>query len=227
VAKRLRILSHLFTVAVKEWHWVSENPMKTFSMPKVANERTRFLSIEGGEHSELARLLQACRESESVHLYPVVLTTLITAARKGEVMGLTWADVDLDRGVVVYRNTKNGSTRVAEITDELVDVLRPRRVIGKALVFPSPNDPRRPADIRSAWETALRRAGIENFRFHDLRHTGASYAAMNGATSAELAALLGHKTLAMVARYAHHPDAYVAKASTRVAGFMDEALGNG
>ena len=75
------------------------------------------------------------------------------------------------------------------------------------LVFPDPTGTR-PADIRAAWQDAVRRAGIENFRFHDLRHSAASYLAMNGASLLEIAEVLGHKTLAMVKRYAHLSEAH-------------------
>jgi integrase len=75
------------------------------------------------------------------------------------------------------------------------------------LLFPSPSG-KSPRDIRSAWKTALKRAGIIHFRFHDLRHTAASYLAMNGTSLMEIAEVLGHKTLAMVKRYAHLSEAH-------------------
>jgi integrase len=75
------------------------------------------------------------------------------------------------------------------------------------LVFPNPTGTR-PANIRAAWQGAVRRAGIENFRFHDLRHSAASYLAMSGASLHEIAEVLGHKTLAMVKRYAHLTEAH-------------------
>ncbi len=71
------------------------------------------------------------------------------------------------------------------------------------LVFPSPNNPNKPVDIRSAWEKALQKATITNFKFHDLRHTAASYLAMNNASLIEIGVLLGHKTVQMTKRYAH------------------------
>ena len=74
---------------------------------------------------------------------------------------------------------------------------------GQDIVFPSPNNPTQSINIRTAWETAIKRAKIENFRFHDLRHSTASYLAMNGASLLEIAEILGHKTLQMVKRYSH------------------------
>jgi integrase len=189
--------------------------MEGVRLLKADNARDRYLRDEG-QHSELARLLEAARISESPLLYPFVLLTLVTGGRRSEVLGLTWDRVDLEAGTVLFEHTKNGDSRCVSITPEVVGLLKPRQGIGKVLLFPSPNDPSRPVDIRSAWETALRRAGIEDFRIHDLRHTAASYAAMEGATSAELAGILGHRTLAMVKRYSHLSPDHVARASAKI-----------
>ena len=78
------------------------------------------------------------------------------------------------------------------------------------MVFPSAIKPQKPIEIRKSWLNALEKAGIEDFRFHDLRHSTASYLAMNGATLAEIAEVLGHKTLAMVKRYSHLSEAHTA-----------------
>ena len=74
--------------------------------------------------------------------------------------------------------------------------------------------PNKPMDLKKPWEAAVRQAGLENFRFHDLRHTAASYLAMNGATTMEIAAVLGHKTLQMVKRYSHLANSHTAKVVT-------------
>jgi len=86
---------------------------------------------------------------------------------------------------------------------EYLKNLRPVDFNENDLVFKSLNNPEKPYEIKKSWEAALRKANIKNFRFHDLRHSAASYLAMNGATLAEIAEVLGHKTLAMVKRYAH------------------------
>jgi integrase len=225
VNKYLLFLSHLLTTAAKEWHWIPASPMEGVRLLKVDNARTRSLSNKG-EHSELNRLLEACRISESEHLYPFVMLSLITAGRRSELLDLDWSHVDLDKRTVTFANTKNGDTRTVSIPAEVADLLRPRRGIGKALVFPGRKDPSKPIDIDSAWKTAIRRARIEDFTIHSLRHTAASYAAMEGATLAELAGILGHRQLSMVKRYSHLSPDHVAKASTnigrRVMGGADE-----
>ena len=78
-----------------------------------------------------------------------------------------------------------------------------------SLVFPAPHSPLNPINIRNAWETALKKAGISNFRFHDLRRTAASYLAMNQASLLEIGTLLGHKTVQMTKRYAHLFNAHI------------------
>ena len=70
-------------------------------------------------------------------------------------------------------------------------------------MFPSPNNPKQPISMRTSWNTAVRKAKIKDFRFHDLRHSTASYLAMNGASLLEIADILGHKTLQRVKRYGH------------------------
>ena len=102
--------------------------------------------------------------------------------------------------------------------DHVRDLLRDRakvRRIDSDLVFPG-RPPTRPASLRHAWETALQTAGIADFHWHDLRHSAASYLAMNGASLQEIAAVLGHKTLAMVKRYAHLSEQHTAGVVNRM-----------
>jgi integrase len=130
--------------------------------------------------------------------------------RQGEILNLKWKDIDLSRSRLVLHETKNNERRGVPIVglahQVLTDLSKVRR-IDSPLVFPG-NDPKRPIKIRNAFEFAVETAKIDDFRFHDLRHTAASYLAMNGATLAEIAEVLGHKTLQMVKRYAHLSDAH-------------------
>lgn len=96
-------LGHVYTIASKEWGWVSDNPVSNITKFKEPRGRVRFLSEE-----ERASLLQACQESENDFLYPVVVLALSTGARKMEVLSLKWQDVDFERGVIVLHETKNG-----------------------------------------------------------------------------------------------------------------------
>ena len=202
VNRYLGLLSHACTIAIKEWQWMAVNPVVRISKPREAQGRTRFLSDK-----ERERLLVACRSSESIHLFPIVTLALSTGMRRGEILGLSWENVDLQNRRITLLRTKNGERRVVplvckayELIKNLYLKLEPE---SKDLLFPSPNNPKQPISIRTAWETAIKRGKIENFRFHDLRHSTASYLAMNGASLLEIADILGHKTLQMVKRYSH------------------------
>ena len=130
-------------------------------------------------------------------------------------MSLTWNDVDLKRNTIVLHDTKNGERRSVSLSGLALELLTKISESKKGktnLLFASKkNNGKTPVDIRTAWEVALRKAGIADFRFHDLRHSAASYLAMNGATLAEIAEVLGHKTLQMVKRYAHLSEQHTAK----------------
>lgn len=219
VNRYLAVLSHAFAVAVKEWGWLEHNPVMRVTKPKEPRGRVRFLSDK-----ERQALLQACHESASSDLYTAVVLALSTGARRMEIMGLRWPQVDLHRRVITLHETKNGEIRAVPVVGPAYELLRERqkvRRIDTDLVFPGSTAPSpRPVDLRTPWETALKRAKIEDFRWHDLRHTCASYLAMNGATLAEIAEVLGHKTLAMVKRYAHLSEAHTAGVLERMAGKM-------
>lgn len=218
VVRYLAALSHAFTVAVKEWGWVDSNPLVKVSKPKEPRGRVRFL-----DDDERDRLLTACRASAGPDLYPAVILALSTGARAQEVLGLRWPQVDLGRRVATLLDTKNGEVRVLPLAGPALALLRERskvRRIDTDLVFPARRNPTKPIDLRTAFEAALERAGIADFRWHDLRHTAASYLAMNGASLAEIAEVLGHKTLAMVKRYAHLSEAHTAG----VVGRMNRAI---
>jgi integrase len=208
VNRYLAILSHLFTVSVKEWGWSHENPVLKVTRLKEPRGRVRFLSDD-----ERVRLLEACKKSESEYLYSVVVLALSTGARKMEILGLKWQDVDLARSVVILHETKNGERRVLILTSLALELMKQHakiRTLNCDLVFPAKSFDK-PIDLSTPWETALKRADIKDFRFHDLRHSAASYLAMNGASLAEIAEILGHKTLSMVKRYSHLSEAHTSK----------------
>jgi integrase len=208
VNRYLAAISVAFTSAVKEWGWMEDSPMRKVRKPKEGKARIRFLSDE-----ERARLLKTCKESSNPYLYPVVVLALSTGMRQGEIMGLTWDVVDLHKGRAVLHETKNGESRPVAITGHALELLKElskvRRIDSK-LLFPSREKAQKPMDLRSPWEAAVKRAELEDFHFHDLRHTAASFFAMNGVSLAEIAEILGHKTLQMVKRYAHLSEKHTA-----------------
>ena len=207
-------LGHALTIAANEWEWIHENPMRKFSKLSEPRGRVRFLDDE-----ERERLLEACKASTNPYLHTLVVLALSTGARHGELINLRWSDVDWQRRVITLHDTKNKERRLLPLVHyalKLMEAHSKVRNITSDLVFPSPSNPQRPWDSRSAWEAALKRANIDNFRFHDLRHSCASYLAMNGASLAEIAEVLGHKTLQMVKRYAHLSEAHTAKVVQRM-----------
>ena len=208
VNRYLAALSHAFTVAVNEWGWLEDSPMRKVKKPKEPRGRVRFL-----DDDERARLLDACRAPESPHLYPIVVLALSTGMRRGEILGLQWRDVDLQAGFLILHETKNGERRRVPVAGHALEVIRSHakvRRIDSDYLFPG-RIVGKPIDIRKPWETALKRAEVTDFHFHDLRHSAASYLAMNGASLAEIAEVLGHKTLQMVKRYAHLSEAHTSQ----------------
>ncbi len=208
VVRYMAALSHAFTIAVKEWGWLDDSPMRKVSKPKEPRGRVRFLSDD-----ERSRLLAACKASESPYLYITVVLALSTGGRRMEVLGLRWQDVDLARGIITLHETKNGDRRILPLAGHALELMKEHakiRHVNCDLVFPGKNF-KDPVDVRTPWENALKRAEITDFKWHDLRHSCASYLAMNGASLAEIAEILGHKTLQMVKRYAHLSDAHVSK----------------
>ena len=150
-------------------------------------------------------MLRATAKSDDPYLHTSVLIALCTGARLGEIQGLIWSDVSIKRKTVTFRKTKNRDTRTVPITDLVIARLKAQsnvQFIDCELVFPR-FDGKRPKSIRAAWDAAIVESDVTDFRFHDLRHTAASYLAMSGASPSELAAILGHRTLLMVSRYAH------------------------
>jgi integrase len=201
----MAVMSHLFTVAVKEWQWVEDTPFRKLSNLPEPRGRVRFLSDD-----ERTALLQACQKNSNPHLYDVVVIALSTGMRKQEILDLRWPDVDLQRGQLMLFDTKNRTPRAVPLAGHALDRMRDRsriRRIDTDYVFPYPHSPK-PADIDRDFARARDEAGLKDFRFHDLRHSAASYLAMNGATLGEIAAVLGHKTLQMVMRYSHLSDAH-------------------
>jgi integrase len=135
VRRYLAALSHAFTIAVREWAWLDDSPMRKVRKPKETRGRVRFLSDE-----ERQRLLNACRVSSNSHLYTVVVLALSTGARRGELLNLHWSDVALKRGTLTFRETKNGETRSVPVTGYALEVLTKHakiRRVDTTLVFPN------------------------------------------------------------------------------------------
>lgn len=217
VVRYLAALSHAFTVATKEWGWLEDSPSRRVSKPKEPRGRVRFLSEE-----EREALLIACKDSSNPFLYPVVVLALSTGMQQGEIMNLRWEDVDFISGRIILNQTKNGERRAVPLRGHAQDLLRKLKngnSLDVGLLFPG-KDPTQPMDLRFPWKQALKKAKIKDYRFHDNRHSCASYLLAQKATLAEIAEILGHKTLQMVKRYAHLSEAH----ATKVVEEMNESI---
>jgi integrase len=137
----------------------------------------------------------------------------------GEVTIILWKDVGFAGRRILLHETKNNERRTAPLVGlahELLKKLSKVRRLDNPYVFQS-NEEGRPVYMRDTWNEVLAKPKIKDFRFHDLRHTTASYLAMNGATLAKIAEVLGHKTLAMVKRYAHLSETHTTNVVERMA----------
>lgn len=199
VNRYMATLSTVFSVAVKQYGWLEENPMIKVIKKKEPRGRVRFL-----DDREVNKLLQACR-NESYELYLCVLIALSTGARYSEITNLSWKNIDMENRQFHFLNTKNGDDRGVAITSSVYNELKEfKKVqnINSNYLFAT-QDGKTTLYLRGQFERALKATKIKDFHFHDLRHTAASHLAKNGASLLEIATILGHKTLAMVQRYAH------------------------
>ena len=223
VNRYLATPSHACTIAVKEWEWLDSNPFQKVKRLPEGSGRVRYLSDR-----ERESLLATCKESSHPHLFTIVLIALTTGARRSEILGLNWKDIDWKGRRTTLNKTKNKERRaltlVPQVISELKNIRKVRR-LDSDRIFVNPTGKIREGGhhksgyfyFEKAWRTALSEAEIDDFRFHDLRHSAASYMAMNGATASEIAAVLGHKTLQMVKRYAHLSDDHVKSIVERTA----------
>ena len=179
------------------------------------NARVRFLKPD-----EIERLLQACKAARWPRLYLLVLMSLTTGARRGELEGLRWQDIDANHAVAHVARSKNGDSKTLPLTEPVLQELARFRGAPSALVFASPRRPGQVYAFDQAWKAALKAAGIKNYRLHDNRHTAASMLAMNGASLLEVSEVLGHRTLAMSRRYSHLASSHKQALVTRVMGHV-------
>ena len=198
-------LSALLGYVTKELQLIESNPCLLIKKLKEPKGHTRILTDE-----ERVDLVQACKLCKKYpEMLPIVLLAVTTGMRRGEILNLRWADINFTTERIFLWSTKNGETRTVPLVGPALKELRiwakVRAISNEALIFPSrvEGNSMNPFHLDHAWRLIKKEAGIENFRFHDLRHTAASYLAMNGAGLREIGDILGHKTLAMVLRYSH------------------------
>lgn len=178
--------------------YITDNPANRVPRRSGEVKRDRYLSPE-----EERRLLEAARESTWPQMFLLVLMAIDTGARRGELISLQWQNVDLKARSALLVDTKNGTDRRIPLSAVVVEELLKHRQTYNPYVFPSNRLEGRHIDPRKPWENLLRDTGIEGLRFHDLRHSCASFLLSSGHSLDEIGRLLGHKSTQTTLRYAH------------------------
>jgi len=196
------------------WKMTKDNPVRGVKFFRENNRRLRFLMPD-----EIRILLDSC----ALHLKPMVIMALNTGMRRGEIFKLTWKDVDFNQNQITIGDSKNGEGRTVPMNDLLVKTLcrqKEERRPKNPYVFLRPSG--KPFNcIQAAFKSACKKAGITDFRFHDLRHTFASHLVMNGVDLATVKELLGHRTLIMTLRYSHLSQGHKKKAVETVGDLIN------
>lgn len=205
-ARYLAFLRSLFKVAVDEWKWIGRTP--TIKIRQQKEIRVRWLTKE-----EASTLIKCMPEI----FKPVVIFAIATGLRRSNILNLEWSQIDLQRKVawIHPEDTKGGKAIGVALNNTACKVLKDQIGKHQRFVFvhteawhrsdgsPTAKVRKMRVDDNTAWKTGLRRAGIENFRFHDLRHTWASWLVQSGVPLSALQEMGGWESIEMVRRYAH------------------------
>jgi integrase len=199
VVKELQFIRRVFSLCKREWQLTRQSPFEFFRMPTVNDQRVRFL-----EPGQFDQLLFKCPD----WLKPMVMLARFTGLRRGNILNLTWSQVDLQQRVINLEHTKNGQRLTIPLCDTSYNVLvglKDTKVIHLdcPFVFYQNGKPFSPYQVSMAFKRACKRAEVKNFRFHDLRHDFASHLIQRGNDLYIVQNLLGHKDGRMTQRYAH------------------------
>ncbi len=215
VNRYLAAVRGILRMARDDWQWIDTMP-KIRMLPGEV-ERDRWLTQEEAE-----RLIRVCPS----HLAALVRYALATGCRAGEITGLEWNRVDLQRKTAWLNQTKNGTPRGVPLNEDAIEVLRGQIGQHHQYCFVYRGNRIKWELTNSAWHTALAAAGIQDFRFHDLRHTWASWHRQAGTSCDELKELGGWKSREMVDRYAKYATSHLAEAAMRIERHRAQNVGN-
>jgi integrase len=207
INRYLATMRALFRMARDEWQWIDRFPKIRLLPGEV--ERDRWLT-----RAEAERLIAA----SPPHLSAMIRFALSTGCRAREITGLEWSRVDLERRTAWLDRTKNGTPRGVPLNEDAVAVLESQRGNHPRVCFTYRGRPIAWELTNNAWHSAVRKAGIDDFRFHDLRHTWASWHRQAGTSCDELKDLGGWKSRVMVDRYAKFATEHLAVAAARIEG---------
>jgi integrase len=200
VNREFENIRHALNLAV-EWGYLEKNPATGIKSYRSTPGRVRYLTED-----EFERLILACDSA----LKSAIITAVNTGLRRGELFDLEVKDINFDRRLLTVKRGKNQAGRVIPLNDNAVEALR-ESIAGRkeGRVFLLPN-------FRKRFIKAVETAGIEDFTFHDLRHTFASWLVMSGVDLATVSTLMGHRTIQMTMRYAHLTPDYLAEAVAHI-----------
>jgi integrase len=189
----LFLIRHILEIARKEWNLgLAVNPVDQIRKPNGLKPRNRRL-----EESEYRRIEESMGQTRVPYLWPLINLAIETAMRRGELLSLQWDWIDKDLRLVHLPDTKNGHPRSVPLSPSAMYWLDQMPVVGQ-MVFPVT-----PVAVRQAWDRLLRRAGIRNLHFHDLRHEAISRFFELGLSIPEVALISGHRDPRMLFRYTH------------------------
>lgn len=218
----LATLSHLLAICMKQWEWISENPVKKISREKEPRERTRFLTTD-----ERHRFLEACKQSDNPFLFTFVVLLLSTGCRYNEARCLKWTDIDLFNGKITITKSKNTDMRCVPIRGLALEQLRDLSSKSCSIGYVFPNSNRtKPIELRRAYRTAIKRSGLKGFRGHDCRHSYATEMLAQGLSLGEIGHLLGHRNVSTTRRYAHLVESRSIDAVSKMSEQIFKDVGN-
>lgn len=190
VNRELEVLSRIYSIAIDNGMNI-QNPCRKVRLLRMDNQRNRYLSED-----EETRLM-AIFEGRRAHLRSIVILALHTGMRRGEILSLRWNQIDFERSLILVQRTKTGRDRIIPMNSTVRETLAAIRQQAEGnQVFPI-------NDVKRSFAYACVKAKIADFRFHDLRHTAATRLADRGADAFQIAAILGHSSIQMTARYTH------------------------
>lgn len=192
VNRELALFKFMFSLA-RKWKLVDENPVKEVKFFQEQKIEMHILDIK-----KINQLLEASGE----YLNAIITLGLNTGMRKGEILSLRWSDIDFDKHFIFIKETKSAKSRKVPMNSLVADSLKKLKRESD-FVFYNPKTRECIKDVKTAFKAACRRAGINDLRFHDLRHTSATFMVMGGVDLVTVKEILGHSSIEMTMRYAH------------------------
>ena len=223
INRRVALLSKVFRVAIEEWDWARDNPCHVRSL-REDNERDRLLTDE-----EQKALYGALKVHPEPSLYPFVMVALYTGMRASEVQRLTWQNIDIADGHIQIKKSKNNEKRSVVVGGEALELLKAwrneRALRWQGYVFGNSTTGKAPYNYRAHWKQAKESAGVEDFRFHDLRHAFTTAALKSGMNPVMVQLVTGHKSSQMLKRYSHLTKDVAAQVSASVVAARETGKG--